>query len=323
MTDRRCCGRANRWRQCRGEDKAGRIGPHCVDQGARTGNIAAEAAKRLGERAFDDVDAMHDAVAFGDAAAARAVHAHGVNFVDIGHRAMARGEIANLRDRRDIAIHRIEAFEHDQLRPQRIGDGQKLFQMRHVVVAEDLLLAMRLAHAFDHGIVIPRIRQDQAVRHQARQRGNAGFVRNITGREHQRGFFAVQVGELTLELDQRMVVAGNVARAAGAGAHPGRRLDHGADHFRMLTHAEIIVGAPDDDVFRPIRRMPERVGETSGNALEIGEHPIAPFGPQPGQRLGEIAVVVYVRAVFGIGHRQISCGLCRRPMQVGTIAGHF
>ena len=195
--------------------------------------------------------------------------------------------------------------------------------MRHVVVVEDLLLAMRLAHAFDHGIVIPRIRQDQAVRHQARQRRNTGFVRNITGREHQRGFFAVQVGELALELDQRMVIAGDVARAAGAGAHPGRGLDHGADHFRMLTHAEIIVGAPDDDVFRPIRRMPQRVWETSGNALKIGEHPIAPFGPQPGQRLGEIAVIVYVRAGFRDRPSAVSCGLRRHPMQVGTIAGHF
>src|SRR5438105_3573085 len=102
-----------------------------------------------------------------------------------------------------------------------------------------------------------------------------------------------------------MVIAGDVARAAGAGAHPGRGLDHGTDHFRMLTHAEVVVGAPDDDVFRTLRRMPHRVRKTSSNALKIGEYSITPFGPEAGQRLGEIAVIVYVRAVFGIGHRHV------------------
>jgi hypothetical protein len=48
--------------------------------------------------------------------------------------------------------------------------------MRHVVVAEDLLLAMRLADPFNHRIVIERVGEDQAVRHQARQRRYAGFI---------------------------------------------------------------------------------------------------------------------------------------------------
>jgi hypothetical protein len=42
------------------------------------------------------------------------------------------------------------------------------------------------------------------------------------------GFLAVQVGELKLELDQRMVGAGNVARAAGARAHAAGGILHGA-----------------------------------------------------------------------------------------------
>src|SRR5881394_1377410 len=72
--------------------------------------IAAVAAERLGQRALEDVDAMHDAVAFGDAAAARAVHADRMNLVDIGHGAVALGEIADPGQRRDIAVHRIQAF---------------------------------------------------------------------------------------------------------------------------------------------------------------------------------------------------------------------
>ena len=63
----------------------------------------------------------------------------------------------------------------------------------------------------------------------------------------------MQIGQLTLEFDERMVVASDVTRACGAGAHAGRGLDHRADHFRMLPHAEIVVGAPDHDILRPLR----------------------------------------------------------------------
>ena len=77
-----------------------------------------------------------------------------MHLVDIGHRAIALGEIADAPDRRHVAVHRIERLEHDQLRPARIGGLQQLFEMCHVVVAENLLVGARLAHALDHGIVV-------------------------------------------------------------------------------------------------------------------------------------------------------------------------
>ena len=156
---------ADRRRQRGGKDKARGIGAHRVDHCRRAGDVAAEAAERLGQRPLDDIDAARGAVALADAAAARAVHADRVDFVDIGHGAVARGEIADAVHRRDVAVHGIEALEHDQLRPARLRRSQKLFEMRHVVVAEDLPLAMRLTHAFDHRIVVQGIRQNQAVRH--------------------------------------------------------------------------------------------------------------------------------------------------------------
>jgi hypothetical protein len=115
----------------------------------------------------------------------------------------------------------------------------------------------------------------------------------------------VQIGKLTLQFDQRMIVAGDIAGAAGAGAHPGRGLHHGADHLGMLAHAQIIVRAPDRDRLRPLRRMPHRMRKPPGNALEIGKHPIAPLVMQPRQRAGEIAVVIEVGSVLGISHRTI------------------
>ncbi len=233
------------------------------------------------------------AVALADAAAARAVHADRVHLVDIGHGAIARGEIADAVHRRDVALHGIEAFEYDQLRPARLRRGQKLFEMRHVVVAENLPLGMRLTHAFDHRIVVQGIRQDQAVRHQPGDRGNTGLVGDIAGGEDQRRFLAVQVGKLALELDQRVIIAGDVAGAAGAGAHPRRGLDHGADHLGVLAHAEVVVRAPDHDVLRTLRRMPHRIGKPAGDPLEIGKHPVTPLAPQLRQSVRKICTVIH------------------------------
>ena len=43
-----------------------------------------------------------------------------MHFVEIGHGIMGVRDIAQLRDRRDIAVHRIDRFERDQFRRVRI-----------------------------------------------------------------------------------------------------------------------------------------------------------------------------------------------------------
>ena len=170
-----------------------------------------------------------------------------MDFVDIGHRAVAFGERDDFTDRRDVAVHRIEALEHDQLGALGIGGGEQLLEMRDVVVAEDLPLAARAAHALDHRIVVERVGQDQAIRQQARDGGDAGEIGNPAGGEDERGFLAVQVGEFALEPDDRVMRAGNVAGAAGAGAMRAGRVDARLDHLGMAAHAEIVVRAPHRD----------------------------------------------------------------------------
>jgi hypothetical protein len=86
-----------------------------------------------------------------------------------------------------------------------------------------------------------------------------------------------------------MIGAGDVARAAGARAHARRGLDHRADHLRVLAHAEVVVGAPDDDVAPALRRMPVGVREPAGDALEVGEHAIAPLLAQRCQAPAKMA----------------------------------
>jgi hypothetical protein len=90
-----------------------------------------------------------------------------------------------------------------------------------------------------------------------------------------------------------MVGAGDVAGAAGAGAHAGRGFDHGADHLGVLAHAEVVVRAPDHDVARTVRRMPFGARKAAGEALEVGENPIAALVLQLRQRIREKSLIIH------------------------------
>src|SRR3546814_19513806 len=80
--------------------------------------------------------------------------ADGVEFVAMGERILLFGKIADRVDRGDVAVHRIDAFERDQLRGVGIVGGEKFFQMRKVVVAPNALFAAGIADARDHRRVI-------------------------------------------------------------------------------------------------------------------------------------------------------------------------
>ena len=93
---------------------------------------------------------MHSTVAFGNPTASRPVHADRVNLVEISHRTVPLGDIANLCDRRDIAIHRIDRLETDELRLPRISAYQAVLKVDRVVVAENLVLGAAVPDALDH-----------------------------------------------------------------------------------------------------------------------------------------------------------------------------
>jgi hypothetical protein len=200
--------------------------------------------------------------------------------------------------RRHVAVHRIEALEHDQLRLLGIGGLQQLFKMAEIVMAPDQLLAAGLAHALDHGIVVERVGQQQAIRQQLGDGRDAGLVRDVAGGENQGGRLAMQVGEFALQLNQRMVGAGDIAGAAGAGAHAGGDVDHGADHLGVLGHAEIVVGTPDYHLARASRGMPESVRKAAGDAFEVGKYAITPFVPQLSQGGRKKYAVIHVSFSF-------------------------
>ncbi|MPL74811.1 hypothetical protein SDC9_20630 [bioreactor metagenome] len=294
--DRGGGARGDHRRQRGGEDEARRIGAQRVHHLRRARDIAAEDAKGLTERAVEDVDAAHLAQLLGDAGAARAIHADRVHLVEIGQRVELGGKVADLGDLAEIAVHRIDRFKGDELRRRRIVGRQQLAQMRDVVVAEDPLRPGVALDPLDHRGVVERVRIDDEARKQHPQGRERRVIGDIGRGEDQRRFLLMQVGKLGLELlviDRR---ARDVARAARARAGGIERLVHGRKHHRVLAHAEIIVAAPDGDLFlRAVRARPHRLREGALFTLDVDEDPVAALVVQLLDRLIEREIVVHFR----------------------------
>ena len=86
-----------------------------IDHRGGAGDVAADDAKRFRKGALDDGQAVRHAVTLRNAAATRAIHADRVDLIEIRHGIEFVGQVANGRDRRHVAIHRIDRFEGDQL----------------------------------------------------------------------------------------------------------------------------------------------------------------------------------------------------------------
>src|SRR5690606_7482757 len=151
------------------EDESARIGADEIDKPRRTGDVAADDPEGLAERAFYDVDPVHQALAFGDAAAARAVHADRVDLVQIGERAVLLGYFDDLANRRDVAIHRIDALEGNDLRPVAADLRELPVEIGDVIVLEDAALGPRVANALDHRGMVAGVGEDDAARNMGAQ----------------------------------------------------------------------------------------------------------------------------------------------------------
>ena len=127
-------------------------------------------------------------------------------------------------------------------------------------MAPDLLGTAGGTHAFDDRIMVECIGQDQAIGKEPGDRRDTRMVGHVARCEDERRLLAMQVRELGLQLHQRPIGARDVARAARARTHRARGGAHCFDHLRVLAHAEIIVGAPHDDVPLAVRAFPQGMG---------------------------------------------------------------
>ena len=94
-----------------------------------------------------------------------------------------------------------------------------------------------MADALDHGGVIEGVGEDGAVGELGTEGGEGGIVGNVAGGEHEGGFLTVKLSDCAFKGDGVLVVAGDVAGAAGAGAVGVEGLMHGFEDLGVAAHA--------------------------------------------------------------------------------------
>ncbi|KHQ52584.1 hypothetical protein OA50_03059 [Mameliella alba] len=271
MRDRGLGRGRHRRRQRGGEDEPRGKAADEIAERPRARDIAAHAAIGLAQRALDQGDPVGQAAGLGDAAAARTVKPHGVHLVEIGHGAVAFRHLDDLGHRADVAIHRVDGFEGDDL--GRVGGQRRQLavQVLGVVVFPDHLAGAGMADALDHAGVVGRVREDDRIRQTAAQGRKRGPVRDIARGEEQRRLLAVQVSEFRLQRDVMRIGAGYVARATRPGAALVHHLLHPRTHVRMLAHPEVVVRTPDSEILRTPHGPAPGLGEGLAVPLQLGE----------------------------------------------------
>ena len=198
---------------------------------------------------------------------------------------------ANVEDFGDggnVAVHRINAFERDELGAARLDGGEQAVEIFRIVMLEFQALRAAMANAFDHRSVVECIGQDDAIGEARREGAKRCPVGNIAAGKNQRGFFVVEVGQFGFEQHMLMARPRNIARAACARAAAIKRVVHRVEDFGMLAHAEIVVRAPDGDVLDgAIVGIAPGTGERATLAFEFGKHPVITGFTQSIQLLGE------------------------------------
>src|SRR5690606_21206659 len=121
--------------------------------------------------------------------------------------------------------------------------------------------------------------------------GESGLVGQVAGSEDERRFLLMEGGGLAFEQHVVVIGAGDVPGAARARAAALERLVHCGQHRGVLTHAEIVVRAPDGHLGADA--MLESAREASRATLEIGEDTITPLALQCLYPVAEEGLVVH------------------------------
>ena len=159
-----------------------------------------------------------DAEQLGGAGAARAEHAGAVGLVDHQARAVALAQLADLAQRRDVALHREDAVDDDQHAAAVVlrRAASIVLELVQAVVAERAQLGAREQAAVeDRGVVAGVDDHRVAGSEQRAERADVGLV---AGREDERVLGVHPLGDLALELEVQRDRAVQQARAGQPGA---------------------------------------------------------------------------------------------------------
>ena len=237
-------GRDRRGDAVREQVRAGTLPQPSDDLPARRDVAAAGAAQGLAERTRHDVDAIHDAAIFVRAAAVGADEAGGVRIVHHDQRPVPIGQVTDIFEFRDGAIHREHAVGRDQTHSGILRVLQGLLELIHVVVGIAQPASLAEANSIDDAGVVQGVADDGILIVQQRFKETAVGVE--AGRIQNRVLHR-QVGtQALLEFAVNALRSADEANRGHAVAVAGERIVRGRDHRRVIGEPEIIVGAEVD-----------------------------------------------------------------------------
>ena len=173
------------------------------------------------------------------AAAVLPEHAARVRIVDHHDAAGFLGELAEARQRTEVAVHAEDAVRDEQLALPGRQILEDLARRVHVLVGEHLDRRAAETAAVDDARVIQLVRDDDVLF--AENRRDGARVRRESALEHDDLLDLLELGELLLQLHVDVHGAGDRPHRAGADAVVLDRLQRRGAQFRMSRQAQIVV----------------------------------------------------------------------------------
>jgi hypothetical protein len=145
-----------------------------------------------------DVDAVHDGASLtsldvdvevevlSDTSTGGSVHADGVNFIKEGDGAVLLSEVADLADGSDGAGHGVDRLEGDDLGRLEGKSSELGLEVDEVVVLEDDLGSLAVAHALDHRSVVHLVGEDNAAGKLRSESSDCWYERSVLSEERER-----------------------------------------------------------------------------------------------------------------------------------------
>ena len=185
----------------------------------------------------------------GGPAAGLAEDAGRVRVVDGEHGVVFPGELDEIGQLRDVALHREDAVGEDQLAPGFARGAQRVLEVRHVGMLVDRGLALRdrlgEPNRIDDGRVVQLVGDDDV---RLAQDGRAEALVGVPAADvRERRLAADESRERVLELAMHGERPADEAHRRGAGAPVIERVLAGLHDFGDGTEAEVVVGGEDDD----------------------------------------------------------------------------
>lgn len=229
-------------RQCIGEQVGtGALAQHVHDFLFSGSEAPGSTAQCFAKGAGDDIDAIHDPAMLDGASAGFAHEAGGMAFVHHDHSVVAVGEVANLVEFGDAAVHGEDAVSGDQAAAGTCGGLKLGFEVGHVVVFIAKTLGFAEANTIDDGGVIELVGDDGIF---GAEQGLEQAAVGIEGGGVEDGIFlAYEFGNFLLQL---------LVDILGAADEPHRRksetvsadgFDGGFNDLGVGRESQVVIGA--------------------------------------------------------------------------------